>query len=77
MDETPVCEIPLSEFEFAELTDDIYLGNELPTHYFELHGERVYFIKGEYFYIGEDRRVYYQLIGNLDQLIAEYSIAAR
>ena len=77
IDGTPVCEIPLSEFEFAELTDDIYLGNELPTHYFELHGERVYFIRGEYFYIGEDRRVYYQLIGNLDQLIAEYSIAAR
>ena len=77
MDETPVCEIPLSEFEFAELTDDIYLDNELPTHYFELHGERVYFIMGEYFYIGDNRSVYYQLIGNLDQLIAEYSIAAR
>ena len=77
IDGTPVCEIPLSEFEFAELTDDIYLGNELPTHYFELHGERVYFIKGEYFYIGDNRSVYYQLIGNLDELIAEYSIVAR
>ena len=75
IDETPVCEIPFSEFEFTELTDDIYLNDELPTHYFEIHGERVYFIKGEYFYIGDDRRVYYDLVGKtLDQLIAEYSI---
>jgi hypothetical protein len=74
MDETFVCEIPLSEFEFTELTDDIYLNNELPTHYLEMHGERVYFIKGEYFYIGDDRSVYYQLIKNLDELIAEYSV---
>ena len=74
MDETPVCAIPLSEFEFTELTDDIYLNNELPTHYLEMHGERVYFIKGEYFYIGDDRSVYYQLIKNLDELIAEYSV---
>ena len=75
IDETLICEIPLSEFEFTELTDDIYLNDELPTHYFEIHGERVYFIKGEYFYIGDDRRVYYDLVGKtLDQLIAEYSI---
>ena len=75
IDETLICEIPLSEFEFIELTDDIYLNDELPTHYFEIHGERVYFIKGEYFYIGDDRRVYYDLVGkSLDQLIAEYSI---
>ena len=73
IDETPVCEIPFSEFEFTELTDDIYLDAELPTHYFELHGERVYFIKGEYFYIGDNRSRYYQLLGNLDELIAEYS----
>ncbi len=73
MDETPVCEIPFSEFEFTELTDDIYLDAELPTHYFELHGERVYFIKGEYFYIGDNRSAYYQLIGNLDELIANYN----
>ena len=73
IDETPICEIPFSEFEFTELTDDIYLDAELPTHYFELHGERVYFIRGEYFYIGDNRGVYYQLIGNLDELIAEYS----
>ena len=74
IDGTPVCEIPFSEFEFTELTDDIYLNNELPTHYLEMHGERVYFIKGEYFYIGDDRSVYYQLIKNLDELIAEYSV---
>ena len=74
IDGTPVCEIPFSEFEFTELTDDIYLDAELPTHYFELHGERVYFIKGEYFYIGGNRSRYYQLIGNLDELIAEYSV---
>ena len=74
IDETPVCEIPLSEFEFTELTDDIYLNDELPTHYLEIHGERIYFIKGEYFYIGDNRSVYYQLIGNLDELIAEYSV---
>lgn len=74
IDETPVCEIPLSEFEFTELTDDIYLDNELPTHYFEIDGERVYFIKGEYFYIGDNRNRYYQLIENLDELIAEYSL---
>ena len=74
IDGTPVCEIPFSEFEFTELTDDIYLDAELPTHYFELHGERVYFIKGEYFYIGDNRSAYYHLIGNLDELIAEYSV---
>ena len=73
IDETPVCEIPFSEFEFTELTDDIYLDAELPTHYFEIHGERVYFIRRQYFYIGDNRSVYYQLIGNLDELIAEYS----
>ena len=73
IDETPVCEIPFSEFEFTELTDDVYLNDKLPTHYFEIHGERVYFIRGEYFYIGDNRSVYYQLIGNLDELIAEYS----
>ena len=73
IDGTPVCEIPFSEFEFTELTDDICLDAELPTHYFELHGERVYFIKGEYFYIGDSRSVYYQLLGNLDELIAEYN----
>ena len=74
IDETPVCKIPLSEFEFTALTDDIYLNNELPTHYFEIRGERVYFIKDCYFYIGDNRSVYYQLIvKNLDKLIAEYS----
>ena len=73
IDGTPVCEIPFSEFEFTKLTDDIYLDAERPTHYFELHGERVYFIKGEYFYIGDNRSAYYDLIGNLDELIAEYS----
>ena len=74
IDETPICEIPFSEFEFAELTDDICLDAELPTHYFELNGVRVYFIKGEYFYIGDSRSAYYQLIGNLDELIAKYSV---
>ena len=73
IDGTPVCEIPLSELEFIELRDDIYLDNEFPTHYLEINGERVYFIKGEYFYIGDDRSVYYQLIGNIDELIAEYN----
>ncbi len=73
IDGTPVCEIPLSEFEFTELTDDIYLDNELPTHYLEINGERVYFIRGEYFYIGDNRGEYYQLIGNLDELIIKYT----
>ena len=73
MDGTPVCEIPLSEFEFTELTDDIYLDNELPTHYLEINGEIVYFIKGEYFYFGDNRGEYYQLIGNLDELIIKYT----
>ena len=73
IDGAPVCEIPFSEFEFTELTDDVYLNDELPTHYFEIHGERVYFIRRQYFYIGDNRSVYYQLIGNLDELIAEYS----
>ncbi len=74
IDETPVCEIPLSEFEFTELTDDIYLNDEPSAHYIEIHGERVYFIKDCYFYIGDNRSVYYQLVGkNLDELIAEYS----
>lgn len=73
MDETPICEIPLSEFEFIELRDDICLDNELPTHYLEINGERVYFIRGEYFYIGDNRSRYYQLLGNLDKLIDEYT----
>ena len=73
IDGTPVCEIPFSEFEFTELTDDIYLDNELPTHYLEINDERVYFIRGEYFYIGDNRGEYYQLIGNLDELIIKYT----
>ena len=55
-------------------SDDIYLDNELPTHYLEINDERVYFIRGEYFYIGDNRSRYYQLLGNLEELIAEYSI---
>jgi len=74
IDETPVCEIPLSELEFIEVTDDIYLNDMTPTHYIEMRGERVSFISEYYFYIGDDRSVHYQLIGkNLDELIAEYS----
>ena len=75
IDGTVVCEFPVSELEFIELTDDIYLGGEVPTRYIEMNGERLYFIKDCYFYIGDDRNVYYQLVGkNLDQLIAEYTI---
>lgn len=73
IDETFVCEIPVSEFEFEELTDHIYLGDTEPTRYIEMNGERLHFIEDCYFYIGDDRSVYYQLVGkNLDQLIAEY-----
>lgn len=75
IDETFVCEIPVSELEFVELTDDIYLGNSAPTRYIEISGEKLYFIKDCYFYIGDDRSVYYQLVQkNLDQLIAEYTV---
>ncbi len=74
IDETFVCEIPVSEFEFEELTDCIYLGNTDPARYIEMNGERLYFILDSYFYIGADRSVYYQLVGkNLDQLIANYN----
>jgi len=74
VDGTPVCEIPVFELEFAELTDDIYLGDTAPTRYIEMNGERLYFIQDSYFYIGDNKSVYYDLVGkNLDQLIAEYS----
>ena len=70
-----VASIPTNELEFIELTDDIYLGAEEPTHYVEMNGERLCFIKDCYFYIGDDRSVYYQLVGkNLDELIAENAI---
>ena len=75
VDGTAVCQIPVSELEFIELTDDIYLGAEIPTHYIEINGEKIYFLKDEYFYIGDDRSAYYQLVGkNLDQLIADYTV---
>ena len=73
IDETFVCEIPVSELEFEELTDCIYLGDVESTRYIEINGEKVYFIEDSYFYIGDDRGAYYQLVGkNLDELIAEY-----
>ena len=34
-----VAVIPTSELEFIELTDDIYLGENTPTHYIEMNGE--------------------------------------
>ena len=74
IDETFVCDIPVSVLEFIELTDDIYLGDTDPTRYIEMNGERLHFIYDSYFYIGDDRSVYYELVGkNLDQLIAEYT----
>lgn len=75
IDETPICEIPVFELEFNILTDDIYLGAETPTHYIEMNGERLYFIKDCYFYIGDDRSVYYDLVGkNLEELIYYYTV---
>ena len=75
IDGTPVCEIPFSEFEFTELTDDIYLGENTPTHYIEMNGERIYFLSEYYFYINDNRETYYQLVGkNLYELIAENAI---
>ncbi len=72
-----VASIPTNELEFIELTDDIYLGAETPTYYIEMNGVRIYFLKDEYFYIGDNRSTYYQLVGkNLYQLIAEYTITA-
>ena len=74
IDETFVCEIPVSEFEFVELTDDIYLGDTDPDRYIEINGEKLYFIKDSYFYIGDDRSIYYELVSNsLDELIMKYS----
>ena len=74
IDETFVCEIPVSEFEFVELTDDIYLGETDPDRYIEINGEKLYFIKDSYFYIGDDRSIYYELVSNsLDELIMKYS----
>ena len=67
--------IPVSELEFVELTDDIYLGGKEPTHYIVMNGERINFLSEYYFYIGDDRSTYYQLVGKtLDQLIAENAI---
>ena len=70
-----VAVIPTDEFEFVELTDDIYLGAETPTHYIEMNGEKIYFLKDEYFYIGDNRGVYYTFVGKtLNELIAENAI---
>ena len=75
IDGTPVCEIPVFELEFNILTDDIYLGAETPTHFIEINGERLYFIKDCYFYINDDRSVYYDLVGkNLAELIYDYTV---
>ena len=75
MDETPVCAIPVCEFEFIELTDDICLDDIAPTYYIEMRGVKISFIRDSYFYINDNRSAYYQLVGkNLDELIAEYSI---
>ena len=75
MDGSLVCELPLSEFEFIEVTDDICLNDVAPTHYIEMRGEKIYFISEYYFYIGDDRSVYYQLVGkNLEELIYEYTV---
>ncbi len=70
-----VAVIPTSELEFVELTDDIYLGGNTPTHYIEMNGERIYFLSEYYFYINNDGSTYYQLVGKtLDELIAENAI---
>lgn len=70
-----VAVIPTAELEFAELTDDIYLGGKEPTHYIVMNGERINFLSEYYFYIGDDRSTYYQLDGkDLYQLIAENAI---
>lgn len=75
IDGTPVCEIPVFELEFNILTDDIYLGAETPTHFIEINGERLYFIKDCYFYINDDRSVYYDLVcKNLEELIYDYTV---
>ena len=77
IDGSLVASIPANELEFIELTDDIYLGAEIPTYYIEMNGVKIYFLKDEYFYIGDNRSTYYQLVGkNLYQLIAEYTITA-
>ncbi len=70
-----VAVIPTSELEFIELTDDIYLGENISTHYIEMNGERIYFLSEYYFYINDNRETYYQLVGkNLYELIAENAI---
>lgn len=74
-DDSLVASIPTNELEFIELTDDIYLGAETPTHYIEMNGVKIYFIKDEYFYIGDNRSIYYTLVGKtLNELIAENAI---
>ena len=70
-----VAVIPTAELEFVELVDDIYLGGNTPTHYIEMNGERINFLSEYYFYIGDNRSTYYQLVGkNLYELIAENAI---
>ena len=75
VDETFVCEIPMSELEFVEVFDDIELGATAPTRYIEINGVKVYFLSDYYFYIGDDRSVYYQLVGkNLNEITEEYKL---
>jgi len=70
-----VAVIPTAELRFVELTDDIELGDKAPTHYIEMRGERINFLSECYFYIGDDRSTYYQLVGkNLEELLAENAI---
>ena len=79
-----ICEIPMDELEFAELTDEIVLEEKEITHYIESEIGKLYFLSEMYFYIegmvegnswNEIKSIYYQLHGkNLDELIAEYTI---
>ena len=62
----------VSELEFVELTDDIELGDFSASYYIEMNGEKIFFLNEYYFYIGNDRSTYYQLVGKtLDELIDE------
>lgn len=66
-------DIPIEEFEFVRVIDDIELDGRDVTYYLELESGRLNFLTESYFYIDDNREVYYQLVGkNLDEIIDEY-----
>ncbi len=83
MERQYICQFPMDEIEFAEVTDEIVLDTKELCYYIETEFGKLYFLSEIYFYIDgavegntmeELKPVYYQLSGkNLDELINQYA----